>query len=137
MLSYIKDAETRKEAWENLKRMFAASTTTRKLQLRQEVNNIRLEEMPVTDYTSKIKEICDALGSIDITVEEDKMVQICSRGLSQKYGSFRTAICTRENPPSLFKLQSMLLVEEKQTKATRIVPEERQMLFSESIGNSR
>ena len=34
MLGYIRDAKTLKEAWENLKKIFAASTTARKLQLR-------------------------------------------------------------------------------------------------------
>ena len=32
-LSYIRDAKTPKGAWENLKKIFAASTTTKKLQL--------------------------------------------------------------------------------------------------------
>ena len=83
------------------------------------------------DYTSKIKEICDTLGSIDFMVEDDEMVQICLGGLLQKYGSFRTAICMREKPPS----SSMLLVEENHAKATRIVPDESQMVYSESVGN--
>ena len=74
MLNYIKDAKAPKEAWENLKKIFAASTTTRKLQLRQELNNIRQRDMSVTDYTTKIKEICDALGSINVTVDEEEMV---------------------------------------------------------------
>ena len=34
LLSYVRDAQTPKGAWENLKKVFAASTTTRKLQLR-------------------------------------------------------------------------------------------------------
>ena len=37
--------------------------------------------MSVTDYTIKIKEICDTQGSINVTVDEDKMVQICLGGL--------------------------------------------------------
>ena len=40
MLSYIRDAKSPKESWENLKKIFAASTSTRKLQLWQELNNI-------------------------------------------------------------------------------------------------
>ena len=40
-LGYIGDAKTLKEAWENLKKIFAVSTTTRKLQLCHELNNIR------------------------------------------------------------------------------------------------
>ena len=30
--------------------------------------------MTVIDYTTKIKEICDALGSINVTVDNDEMV---------------------------------------------------------------
>ena len=41
--------------------------------------------MTVTDYNTKIKEICDALGSIDVRVDEDEMVHICLSGLSQRY----------------------------------------------------
>ena len=39
MLVYIKDVEALKEAWENLKKIFVASTTAWKLQLREELYN--------------------------------------------------------------------------------------------------
>ena len=41
--------------------------------------------MSVTDYT-KIKEICDALGSINVTLDKDELVQTCLGGLAQRYG---------------------------------------------------
>ena len=41
MLGYIRDAKMPKEAWENLRKVFAANTTARRLQLRQELNNIQ------------------------------------------------------------------------------------------------
>ena len=44
--------------------------------------------MSVADYTSKIKDICNALGCIKVMVEEDKMVQIFLGGLAQTYGLF-------------------------------------------------
>ena len=69
MLGYIRDAKTSKDASENLKKIFAASTMTRKLQLRKKLNSIRETDISVTDYTTKVKEICDALGSIDVTVD--------------------------------------------------------------------
>ena len=77
MLNHIRDANTPKEAWENLKKIFAANTTARKIQLRQELNNIRQKDMSMSDYTAKIKSICDSLGSININVNGDKMVQVC------------------------------------------------------------
>ena len=83
MVSHIRDAKTPKEAWENLKKNFAANTTMCKLQLRQELNNIRQKDMSVSDYTTKIKSICDSLGSININIDKDEMVQVCLGGLAQ------------------------------------------------------
>ena len=51
LLSYVRDAQTPKGAWENLKKIFAASTTARKLQLRQELSNLRQRDLSVADYT--------------------------------------------------------------------------------------
>ena len=73
MLDYIRDVKTPKEAWENLRKIFVASTTALKLQLREELNSIRQRDMSVTDYTTKIKEICEALGS-NVMVDEYEMV---------------------------------------------------------------
>ena len=42
-----------KGAWENLKKIFAASTIARKLQFRQELSNLRQRDLSVPDYTSK------------------------------------------------------------------------------------
>ena len=74
MLSHIRNTKMPKEAWENVKKIFAANTTARKLLLRQELNNIRQNNMSVSDYTAKIKSICDSLGSININVDDDEMV---------------------------------------------------------------
>ena len=92
--------------------------------------------MPMSDYTTKIKSICDSLGSININVDEVKMVQVCLGSLAQRFDPLRRDILARENPPSFFDLESMLLVEENhvQTK-TKIL--EGQMFFSTSDGGQR
>ena len=41
LLKYIQDPKTPKEAWTNLKKVFTESTMERKLQLGQEVSNVR------------------------------------------------------------------------------------------------
>ena len=66
--------------------------------------------MSVTDYTSKIKDICDSFASNNVNIEEGEIVQICLRGLASKFAIFRVVVCTRENMPLFFDLQSMLLV---------------------------
>ena len=84
LLSYV---------WENLKKIFAASTTARKLQLRQELSNVRQHDLSVADCTSKIKDICDSLASIDVNVEEEEMVQIC-------LGAYMTRVAKVREPES-------------------------------------
>ena len=68
--------------------------------------------MSVLDYTVKIKSICDSLGSINVNVDEDEMVQVCLGGLAQRFSPLRMAIMVRGNPDSFFNLQSLLLIEE-------------------------
>ena len=41
LLSHIRDAKTLKEAWGNLKNVFAANTTAQKLKSRKELSNVR------------------------------------------------------------------------------------------------
>ena len=127
MLGYIREEKTPKEGLENLKKIFAANTTTRKLQLRQELNNIQLRDMSITSYTLKIKELCYALGSID----DSEMVQICLGGLAPRFNTMRTAVLARKNTPSFFDLQSILLVEENHARQRCNIPEG-QMLYSQS-----
>ena len=96
MLSYIRDANAPKETWKNLK-VSAASITTRKLQIRQELKNIRQRDISVTDYSLQIKDLCDSLGSINSAIDDDEMEHICLGSLTQKYGAFQTAITTQDD----------------------------------------
>ena len=131
LLRYIRDARTPKNAWGNLKKIFAASTTTRKLQLQQELSNLQQHDLSVVDCTSKIKDICDSLASIDVNVEEGEMVQIYLRGLASKFGAFRNVVGTRENTPLFFDVQSMLLEEENKADASTSTHADNKMLYTE------
>ena len=85
----------------------------------------------MADYTLKIKAICDSLASIDVNVEEGEMVQICLEGLESKIGAFRTVVCTRENTPSFFDLQSMLLIEQNHTGASTSTHADNKIMYME------
>ena len=85
----------------------------------------------MADYTSKIKEICDSLASIDVTVNEDEIVQLCLGDLAQKIGSFQIVVYTKEKSPSFFNLQSMLLVEENHTGESTSTHAGNKMLYME------
>ena len=87
--------------------------------------------MLVANCTTRIKEICASLASINVIVEDDEMVQVCLGGLASKFGAFRTTICTREKTPSFFDLQLMLLVEENHVGALTSTHADSKMLYTE------
>ena len=59
------------------------------------------------------------------------MVQVCLKGLASKFRAFRTAVCTRENTPSFFDLQSMLLVEENHAGVLTSTHTDNKMMYME------
>ena len=79
----------------------------------------------------KSKELCDALGLIYVIIDDDEMVQICLGGLAPCFSAIRSAILARENPPSFFDLQSILLVEENHARQRSNTPDGH-MLYSQS-----
>ena len=85
----------------------------------------------------KIKDIYDSLTSIEMDIEESKMVQVCLRGLAPKFGAFRTAVCTRENTLSFFDLQSMLLAEENHAGASTSMQTDNKMMYTEGDNCAR
>ena len=59
-----------------------ANKATRNLELQHDLNNIQQRDISITDYTLKIKEVCDALRSINVIIDDNEMVQICLDGLT-------------------------------------------------------
>ena len=82
MIGHIQELTTSKEAWETLERLYTSNTKPRKIQLKNELNNMKkTSSISVNDYILKIKEISDALGSIGEQVEDDDLVLAALNGL--------------------------------------------------------
>ena len=62
------------------------------------------EDMSIDNYTLKIKDLCDSLRSINVSIDNDEMVQICLGGLTPRFSAIRSAIFAREKSPSFFDL---------------------------------
>mgnify|MGYP002776183843 CR=1 FL=1 len=85
----------------------------------------------MADYIARIKDICNSLAFINVTIKEDEMVQVCLGGLASKFGSFRMAICMREKSTSFFDLHLILLVEENHMGASTSTHVDNKMLYTE------
>ena len=61
--------------WDALERFYSTNTRARKIQLKNELNNMKKEiNMSINDYVLKIKVVSDALGSIGAPIEDDDLV---------------------------------------------------------------
>ncbi|MCO5559754.1 hypothetical protein L7F22_013356 [Adiantum nelumboides] len=113
MIGHIQDATSPKQAWDMLVSVDTTNTKARKIQLKNELNTVKKENLPINYYTLKIKGIVQSLASIGVQVEDDDKVEVCLRGLTPAYKQFKTSIQTRENIPYSADLVPMLVVEEK------------------------
>ncbi len=69
--------------------------------------------MSINEYSLKIKGIVESLSSINVSVDDDDLVNVCLNGLGKEYKLFKTSITVKENVPNFRDLVSMLIVEEK------------------------
>ncbi|MCO5552808.1 hypothetical protein L7F22_006325 [Adiantum nelumboides] len=113
MIGHIQDATTPKQAWDRLVSFDTTNTKGRKIQLKNELNTVKKENLSINDYTLKIKDIAEFLAFIGVQLEDDDKVEVCLRGLMPAYKQFKTSIQTRENIPCFLDLIPMLVVEEK------------------------
>ena len=77
---------------QNLKKIFAANTTTRKCQLHQELNNIQYKDISMSSYTLKIKEMCNSLEPINVDIDDDETVQICLDSLTPRFDAIMSIV---------------------------------------------
>ena len=113
MIGHIQDAETPKEAWDELVKIYKTNTKARKLHLKNNFNMVSKKNLSINEYTLKIKGIVESLASIGVTVEDDDKVEVCLRGLTPAFKPFKTSIYTWENFPNFLDLILMLIIEEK------------------------
>ncbi|MCO5586824.1 hypothetical protein L7F22_040768 [Adiantum nelumboides] len=88
MIGHIQDATSPKQAWDRLVSVDTTNTKARKIQLKNELNTVKKENLSINDYTLKIKGIVESLASIGVQVEDDDKVEVCLRGLTPAYKQF-------------------------------------------------
>ncbi|MCO5569888.1 hypothetical protein L7F22_023602 [Adiantum nelumboides] len=76
MIGHIQDATSPKQAWDRLVSIDTTNTKARKIQLKNELNTVKKENLSINDYTLKIKGIVESLSSIGVQVEDDDKVEV-------------------------------------------------------------
>ena len=116
MIRHMQNVGIAKEAWDTLEKLYHTNMKPKKIQLKNELNNMKKAESTlVNDYLLKIKEIADALGSIGAQPDDDDVVFATLNGLKddEKWKSFSTSVYVRENFPDFDELKALMIIEER------------------------
>lgn len=104
--------------------------------------NTKQEGMSITDYFTKINNICGEIIEIDprSNIDEERMRRIIIHGLRPEFGGFITAVHGWPTQPSIEELESLLANQEslnKQMAGVSLKNEEEALFTNKRRGKSR
>jgi len=85
MIVHIQDAKSPKQAWDTLVKMHNTNIEARKMQFKQELHNLQKNKMNISDYSTKAKNLVDALVSIGAPIDDEDLVAVTLNGLGKDY----------------------------------------------------
>jgi hypothetical protein len=88
------------------------------MQFKQELHNLQKNKMNINDYSTKVKNLADALASIGAPVDDENLVAVTLNGLGKDYNQFRTLIAVQETFPNFQDLITLLISEEMRIVST-------------------
>jgi len=74
--------------------------------------------MNISDYSTKVKNLANALASIWAHVDDEDLVAVTLNGLGKYYSQFRTSIVVRETFPNFQDLITLFISEEMRVVGT-------------------
>ena len=115
LLEHIRDAETPKEAWETLGKLFSKKNEAHLQLLEKELSGISQANMTIGQFFTKVKSICREISELapDEKVGEARMRRIIINSLRPKYHGFIAAIRGWPTQPSLVELENLLANQEE------------------------
>jgi hypothetical protein len=82
---HIQDAKSPKQAWDTLVKMYSTNMQARKMQFKQKLHNLEKNKMNISDYSTKVKNLANALASIGAPVDDEDPVAMTLNGFGKNY----------------------------------------------------
>jgi hypothetical protein len=86
--------------------------------VQKELHNLQKNRMNINDYSTKVKNLADALTSIRTPVDDEDLVVVTLNGLGKYYNQFRISIVVQETFPDFQNLITLLISEEMRIVST-------------------
>ena len=74
--------------------------------------------MNINDYSTKVKNLADALASIGSPIDDENLVAVTLNGLGKYYSQFHISIVVQETFPNFQDLITLLIIEEMRIVGT-------------------
>ncbi len=74
--------------------------------------------MNISDYSTKVKNLADALASIGTPIDDEDLVVVTLNGLGKYYNQFCTSIAVRKTFPNFQDIITLLISEEMRIVGT-------------------
>lgn len=81
----MKENETTQDMWRSIESLFQSKKDRRQMQLNEDLRNIEIGDLSITNYCHKLKQISDLLDNIGKPIYERTLVMHIVNGLSDKY----------------------------------------------------
>jgi hypothetical protein len=117
--SMIMFAKTSREAWITIENSFAAQSSARSTQLRDQLRETHKLNQPMSVYYNKVKTITDTLASIGQPLRPEEFVSAVFHGLDEDYDSLAEVVQDRTIPIPEHDLYARLMSTEQRKEARR------------------
>jgi hypothetical protein len=85
MIVHIQDAKSPKQAWDTLVKMYSTNTQAHKMQFKQDLRNLQKNKMNIIDYSTKVKNLADALAYKGAPIDDEDLLVVTLNGLGKYY----------------------------------------------------
>lgn len=99
-LYYVGGCNTAKEIWSALEENQHQATKDREIQLKQQMQDMKLGSQTLSEYLKSFKRIFDGLATIQKSVADDDKVIYMSRGLGKNFNTLVTSMLAKLPFPS-------------------------------------
>jgi hypothetical protein len=101
------------------------------------LNNLQRNKKNISDYSTKVKNLTDALVFIGAPVDDEDLVAMTLNGLGKYYNQFRTSIVVRETFSNFRDLITLLISEEMKIVGTSSNGGSQESAFYSNINRGR
>ncbi|KAI0488628.1 hypothetical protein KFK09_028467 [Dendrobium nobile] len=120
VLPYVIHLDSTQEIWATLHTRFQSSNRSKVIQLKNELHNISMNNLTMTQYLTEIKKIVDQISSAGSSVDPEDVIIYILNGLPPAYQSFTTTIRTLQSTMTLDNLYALLIIEELHLKSSAL-----------------